>query len=67
MGKKKVSKKKGKKKVKNRKTSEKWTKYELAGEGLKRAKYCPRCGPGVFLAGHDNRWTCGKCKYSEMK
>ncbi len=39
-----------------------WTKYK--GE---KKKFCPRCGPGVFLAEHKNRVTCGKCKYSEIK
>lgn len=64
---KKVSKKKGKRKVKNAVTSKKWEKYEVSPEGLKRKKYCPRCGPGIFLAEHKNRWTCGACKYSEIK
>jgi small subunit ribosomal protein S27Ae len=31
------------------------------------ARYCPKCGPGVRLAEHANRWSCGKCKYAEMK
>ncbi len=31
------------------------------------ARYCPKCGPGVRLAEHSNRWACGKCKYTEMK
>ena len=28
---------------------------------------CPRCGPGVFLANHKNRYSCGKCGYTLFK
>ncbi|MBI5229323.1 30S ribosomal protein S27ae [Candidatus Micrarchaeota archaeon] len=28
--------------------------------------FCPKCGPGVHLAEHKNRRTCGKCSYTEM-
>lgn len=28
---------------------------------------CPRCGPGVFLAEHDDRVACGRCGYTEFK
>ena len=41
-----------------------WKKYK---EGKTLGKFCPRCGPGVFLAEHKNRVTCGKCGYSEIK
>ncbi|GAB6284478.1 MAG: hypothetical protein STSR0009_06780 [Methanoregula sp.] len=30
-------------------------------------KYCPRCGPGVMMADHKDRVTCGKCGYTEFK
>ena len=30
-------------------------------------RFCPRCGPGVFLAEHEDRWTCGRCGYTEFK
>jgi len=30
-------------------------------------KWCPRCGPGVALAQHKNRVTCGRCGYSEIR
>jgi ubiquitin-small subunit ribosomal protein S27Ae len=37
-------------------------------EGTKRKnKSCPKCGPGVSLAEHANRISCGKCGYTEMK
>ena len=43
------------------------TLYDTSG-GLKRKnKFCPRCGPGTFLANHKNRLSCGKCNYVEMK
>ncbi|MBW2994841.1 30S ribosomal protein S27ae [Candidatus Woesearchaeota archaeon] len=42
--------------------------YEVSGESLKRkSKFCPKCGPGVFMALHANRTSCGKCGYSEFK
>lgn len=42
-------------------------KYEIKGEEVKRKKTCPKCGPGVFMAEHENRWHCGKCGYCEFK
>ena len=29
--------------------------------------FCPRCGEGVFMADHGDRFACGKCGYTEMK
>ena len=34
-------------------------------EKLKRE--CPRCGKGIFMADHKDRYTCGKCSYTEFK
>lgn len=57
-----------KKKKKPKKVSQRWKFYEKSGEGLtKKNKECPKCGAGVFMANHKNRWTCGKCKYTEFK
>ena len=28
---------------------------------------CPKCGSGVRLAEHANRFACGKCGYFEKK
>ena len=43
------------------------TLYEKSGEGLKhKGKFCPKCGKGIFLAGHKNRLTCGRCGYTEF-
>lgn len=40
--------------------------YEVSGDQLKRKnKTCPKCGPGVFMANHKDRLSCGKCNYSE--
>jgi small subunit ribosomal protein S27Ae len=58
--------KKGKKPHKNKPTSKKYKKYIIEGGSVKRAKACPRCGPGIFLAVHKNRLSCGKCKYTEF-
>ena len=42
--------------------------YEVSGETLTRThKSCPKCGPGVFLAEHGDRRSCGRCGYSESK
>jgi small subunit ribosomal protein S27Ae len=41
-----------------------WTKYK---DGKLQGKWCPRCGPGVILAQHKDRVTCGKCGYSETR
>lgn len=44
----------------------KWSKYKIEGDKLERAECCPdpRCGPGVFLAVHKDRKSCGKCGYT---
>lgn len=52
---------------KAKKTQKKWEKYELEGETLKRKRTCPKCGPGVFLAEHGDRYSCGACGYMEKK
>ena len=43
-------------------------KYEADGETVSRKNHsCPKCGPGVFLASHKDRFTCGKCGYMEKR
>ncbi|HIH38758.1 30S ribosomal protein S27ae [Candidatus Woesearchaeota archaeon] len=32
-----------------------------------KTEFCPKCGPGVYLAVHKNRTTCGKCGYTQFK
>ncbi len=43
--------------------------YVVGKEGKleKKKRNCPKCGPGVFLAEHANRNSCGKCGYTEFK
>ena len=42
--------------------------YEVKGNSITRKrKACPKCGPGVFLAEHKDRVSCGKCAYTEFK
>lgn len=43
-------------------------KYDVSSGVLKRkSKFCPKCGPGVFLAEHKDRNSCGNCGYMEKK
>jgi len=56
----------GKKKHVNKPTSERWKKYRISGEKIERDKFCPRCGPGIFLMKADNRLYCGKCHYTSF-
>ena len=59
--------KKGKKKHKNKPTSKKYTKYKIEDGKIKRInKFCPRCGPGIFLMSSKGRLYCGKCHYTEF-
>lgn len=56
-----------KKKKKPKKAVDIKSLYSVEGGVLKRnAKFCPKCGPGVFLATHKNRVSCGKCGYTEF-
>ena len=42
--------------------------FKIEGDKINRfRKHCPKCGPGVFLAEHKNRLSCGKCGYTEFK
>ncbi|MFQ6051912.1 MAG: 30S ribosomal protein S27ae [Candidatus Hydrothermarchaeota archaeon] len=44
----------------------KWKKYSIKeGKIDYKGKFCPRCGPGVFMATHQNRLSCGQCGYTE--
>ncbi len=41
--------------------------YNISGDTIERKnKFCPKCGPGMFLAQHKNRVVCGKCAYVEI-
>ena len=42
--------------------------YEVKGNTVvRKKKACPKCGPGVFLAEHKDRTSCGNCGYTEFK
>ncbi len=36
------------------------------GKLVRTRKACPKCGPGVFLAQHEDRTHCGKCGHTEF-
>ena len=58
---------KGKKPHKNKPTSKKYKHYFIEGDKIvRKKKFCPRCGPGTFLADSNNRLYCGKCHYTEF-
>jgi len=59
-------KKEGKKQRTKRSKSKKYSYYQIeGGKLLRERKICPKCGPGVFLAQHKNRSSCGKCGYTQ--
>jgi small subunit ribosomal protein S27Ae len=57
---------KGKKKHKNKPTSKKASKYKIEDGKLVKARSCPRCGPGIFLAVSNGRSYCGRCHLTEF-
>lgn len=57
-----------KKPKKKREKKRKSTYYKIEGNELKRTKKpCPKCGAGIFLAEHKDRFVCGKCSYTKWK
>ena len=41
--------------------------YIVQGDKVTRTRRdCPRCGKGTFMAEHKNRFTCGKCSFTEF-
>ena len=41
--------------------------YDIKGEKIERKKkFCPKC-EGSFLAEHEDRYSCGRCGYTEFK
>ena len=45
----------------------KHSKYSIQDGQLVRAEHCPYCGPGIFLAVHSDRMSCGRCGYSNLE
>lgn len=42
--------------------------YKVKDGKVERSRrWCPKCGPGAFLASHEDRTSCGKCGYTEYK
>jgi small subunit ribosomal protein S27Ae len=59
---------KGKKVHKQTKRIKKSAFYKVEGNAVVRTrKTCLKCGAGVFMAEHKDRYSCGKCGYTEMK
>ena len=53
---------------KEKKIQKKWEKYSLEGDtATRKNRSCPKCGSGVFLAEHKDRFSCGSCGYMEKK
>lgn len=53
-------------KPKNKAPSKRWEKYDVSSGTLKRKQpFSPKEGPGIFLAVHKDRRTCGKSGYME--
>ncbi len=45
-----------------------WKYYEVKdGKVVRKKRECPICGNGVFLAEHKDRYSCGRCGYTEWK
>ncbi|MCS7116823.1 MAG: 30S ribosomal protein S27ae [Nitrososphaerota archaeon] len=45
-----------------------WKFYRIQGnKALCIKRECPRCGKGVFLAEHADRFSCGKCGFTQFK
>lgn len=55
------------KEAKKKSSMKKSDAYDAKGDALVRKKpVCPKCGPGVFMATHKDRVSCGKCGYTEF-
>ncbi|MAG21953.1 MAG: 30S ribosomal protein S27ae [Candidatus Diapherotrites archaeon] len=59
---------KGKRERKKHEIKKKGDYYKSEGDKASREKrFCPKCGAGVFMAEHADRFHCGKCSYTEWK
>lgn len=65
--KKRVVKKKDKKQKKAH-HSAKSNLWEIVDGHINRThKECPRCGPGVYMAKHYSRMSCGRCGFTKFE
>ncbi|MCX6693906.1 MAG: 30S ribosomal protein S27ae [Methanomicrobiales archaeon] len=56
------------KKVKGSASPRRGSYYTISGsKATLTKKFCPRCGPGIILAEHEDRVACGRCRYTEFK
>ncbi|MBT4577024.1 30S ribosomal protein S27ae [Candidatus Woesearchaeota archaeon] len=56
-----------KRQVKNKVPSQRWKLYEVKdGKIIRKNPTSPKEGPGIFMAVHKNRKTCGKSGYTEF-
>jgi len=54
--------------IKKKRSPKVWKFYKIEGDKFQKLKKdCTRCGKGVFLAEHSDRYTCGKCGYTQFK
>jgi len=45
-----------------------WEFLKIEENKIKREKRaCPRCGSGIYMAEHNDRYYCGNCKFTEWK
>ena len=59
-----------KEKAEKKKKKEKgvYTLYKVEKDKIVRLRpTCERCGPGYFMADHDDRYTCGHCGFTRYK
>ena len=50
------------------KPTKQWEILKVEGDKVQRnKKLCPRCGPGVYMAEHKDRYYCGACHFAEWK
>lgn len=52
----------------SRTSPSKGSAYDAGPGTVERKKpVCPKCGPGVFMATHKDRVSCGSCGYTEFR
>jgi len=60
--------KEGKKTSKKTVRCKKSNYYKVEDNKITRTKKtCLKCGSGVYMAEHKDRYTCGACRYTEYK